>query len=109
MDATSRGKSNILCKTFLWFSSEALWTKADNCEAAGMHTSFASASPAALATNQHLFSTLNRGSKDQRSSSLSHSFNTVVALAYTFPAQMKGIIILCDIHCTALGLQLLAL
>lgn len=58
----------------------------------------------ALTIYQCFYSTLNRVSKDHRSSSLSHRLNFVVPLAYTLPAQMKGIIVfLCGIHCNALG------
>lgn len=80
--------------TSLWFSSETVWTEADNCEAKWMHSSYTSVSSTALAINQCFFSTLNRIRKDHRSSSLNHRLNTVVPLAYTFPSQMKGIIIL---------------
>jgi len=91
--------------TSLCSSSETFWTEADNCEAEWMHSSYTSVSSTALATIQCFFSTLNRVSKDHRRSSLSHRLNIVVPLAYTFPAQMKGIIIfLCGTHCNALGL-----
>lgn len=69
-----------------------------------MHSSYTHVRSTALTIYQCFYSTLNRVSKDHRSSSLSHRLNIVVPLAYTLPAQMKGIIVLlCGIHCNALG------
>lgn len=80
--------------TSLWLSFETIWTEADNYEAEWMHRSYTTVSSTSLAINQFFFSTLNRVSKDHKSSSLNHKLNAVVPLAYTFPSQTKGIIIL---------------
>lgn len=93
-------------QTSLCFSSECIGTDADTSEAQRMHSTLTSVSLTALAIKQCFFSTLNRvNNMDQKSSSLSHRFNIAAPLAYTFPAQIKGIITLfCGICCNALGL-----
>lgn len=100
------GSKHCAKQTSLCFSSECIGTDADTSEAQWMHNTCTSVSLTVLAINWCFFSTLNRvNNMDQKISSLSHRLNILAPLAYTFPAQIKGIITLfCGIHCNTLGL-----